>query len=164
MQYQEMVASPGDFGIEGFTKLNGVAFQCYCPDNHYTQKELYEKQRDKITTDLGKLKKYESEIRRRLGVTTLKEWIFVTPIITDNELLKHAQSKQDDVTSWGLTIIDPDFKVLLQDADFFAKEINEIQTSQGKKITLFSALEIASSSIQQDVTLYENNISKKNKV
>lgn len=157
-QYQEMVASPGDFGIEGFTKLDGIAFQCYCPDNHYTQQELYIKQRDKITIDLGKLKKYESEIQRRLGGTTLKEWVFVTPTITDNELLRHAQSKQEDVVSWGLSIIDPNFKVLLQDADFFAKEINELQSSQSKKITLFSALEIANSTVEQDVTVYEQNI------
>ena len=39
--YQEMKASPGDFGVEGFTKKTGVAFQCYCPDSLYTQDELY---------------------------------------------------------------------------------------------------------------------------
>ncbi len=25
--YQEMIASPGDFGIEGYTKITGLAFQ-----------------------------------------------------------------------------------------------------------------------------------------
>lgn len=163
-QYQEMVASPGDFGIEGFTKLDGVAFQCYCPDNHYTQKELYEKQRDKVTKDLEKLRTYEKEIARRLGATTLKEWVFVTPQITDNNLLKHAQTKQDEVVGWGLSIIHHDFKVIMQDADFFAKEINEIQTTKGNKITLFSALDLANSTEDQNVTIYEENISRKNKI
>jgi hypothetical protein len=163
-QYQEMVASPGDFGIEGFTKLDGVAFQCYCPDNHYTQKELYEKQRDKITKDLEKLRTYEKEIARRLGTTTLKEWVFVTPKITDNNLLKHAQTKQEEIVGWGLSIIHNDFKVIIQDADFFAKEINEIQTVKGSKITLFSVLDLANSTEEQDVTVYEENISRKNKV
>ena len=163
-QYQEMVASPGDFGIEGFTKMDGVAFQCYCPDNHYTQKELYEKQRDKITEDLEKLRTYEKEIKRRLGVTTLKEWVFVTPQITDNKLLKHAQTKQDEVLKWGLQIIHHDFKVIIQDADFYVKEINEIQTAKGKKITLLSALDLANSIESQDVTTYEKNIRAKNKV
>lgn len=163
-QYQEMVASPGDFGIEGFTKLDGVAFQCYCPDNHYTQKELYEKQRDKITKDLEKLRTYEKEIALRLGMTTLKEWVFVTPQITDNNLLRHAQTKQDDVVGWGLSIIDPDFKVIMQDADFFAKEINDIQTAKGNKITLFSALDLENSIEDQDITIYEKNINRKNKV
>lgn len=163
-QYQEMVASPGDFGIEGFTKLDGVAFQCYCPDNHYTQKELYEKQRDKITIDLAKLKTYEVEISRRLGATTLKEWVFVTPQITDNDLLKHAQTKQDEVVGWGLSIIHPDFKVILQDADFFSNEINAILSAKGNKITLFSALDFASSTEEKDATIYELNISRKNKI
>jgi len=159
-QYQEMVASPGDFGIEGFTKLDGIAFQCYCPDNHYTQQELYQKQRDKITKDLGKLRTYEAEIARRLGTTTLKEWIFVTPQISDNNLLKHAQTKQEEVVGWGL-IIHSDFKVIVQDADFFAKEINDIQTARGNKITLFSALDLANSTEDEDLTTYEENISKK---
>lgn len=163
-QYQEMVASPGDFGIEGFTKLDGMAFQCYCPDTHYTQKELYEKQRDKITKDLEKLRTYENEIALRLGATTLKKWVFVTPQITDNNLLKHAQTKQKEVVEWGLSIIDPDFKVIVQDVDFFAIEINEIQTAKGNKITLFSALDLKNSTEDQDVTIYEENISRKNKV
>lgn len=163
-QYQEMVASPGDFGIEGFTKLDGVAFQCYCPDTHYTQKELYEKQRDKITKDLDKLRTYESEISRRLGGTKIKEWVFVTPQITDNKLLSHAQTKQEEIVRLGLSILHPDFKVILQDADFFATEINEIQTARGKKVTLFSALDLANSAEHQDGSIYEENISRKNKV
>lgn len=39
--YQRMPASPGDYGIEGWT-TDGLAFQCYCPERHYTQDELYE--------------------------------------------------------------------------------------------------------------------------
>ncbi len=60
--YQYMPALPnGDFGIEGFTK-SGKVFQCYCPDFDYDSKNLYEKQRDKITEDLNKLKKNEKEL------------------------------------------------------------------------------------------------------
>lgn len=50
--YQQMKASPGNFGIEGFTIGTGLAFQCYCPDKHYERAELYENIRDKITQDL----------------------------------------------------------------------------------------------------------------
>lgn len=163
-QYQEMVASPGDYGIEGFTKLDGVAFQCYCPDSHYTQRELYEKQRDKITADLSKIKKYEGDIKSRMGATVIEEWVFVTPIITDNALLKHAQNKQEEVVGWGLSVISPDFKVILQDAGFFAKEIHEMQESQGKKITLFSASEISKGDEELGESEYEENISRKNEI
>ncbi|TOA28410.1 hypothetical protein CGK30_23380, partial [Vibrio parahaemolyticus] len=33
--YQEMVASPGDLGIEGFVLHEGILIQCYCPDENY---------------------------------------------------------------------------------------------------------------------------------
>ena len=52
--YQELPACQGDLGIEGFTR-NGTVIQCYCPDEDYAPKEMYEKQRDKVTTDLQKL-------------------------------------------------------------------------------------------------------------
>src|SRR5689334_11077025 len=74
--YQQMVASPGDYGIEGFTRT-GIAYQCYCPSEEYTLQVLYEKQRDKITKDLGKLKTYETQIRDRIGAMTISQWIFV---------------------------------------------------------------------------------------
>lgn len=35
--YQQIPASPGDYGIEGFTKHTGYAFQCYCPERLYEQ-------------------------------------------------------------------------------------------------------------------------------
>jgi len=158
--YQEMPASPGDFGIEGFIRNTGVAFQCYCPDNHYTQEELYIKQRDKITKDLGKLKKYESEIANRLGNTKIKEWIFLTPFISDNKLLKHTQEKQSEVFIWGLKIIDNDFKVILKDIDFYAQEIHSIQTIKGKKITFLTQYE--SNKQTEDYSEYEKNIIRKN--
>ena len=63
--YQKIPASPGDFGLEGFTNRTGRGFQCYCPSTHYDKHELYEKQRDKITTDLNKLKFEATSLLRR---------------------------------------------------------------------------------------------------
>jgi len=57
--YQHIVATPGDFGLEGFTTTTGCGFQCYCPDKLHPVKDLHDKQRDKITRDLKKLKTYE---------------------------------------------------------------------------------------------------------
>ena len=163
-QYQEMKASPGDFGIEGFTKSTGLSFQCYCPDTKYTQRELYEKQRDKITKDLGKLKKYEEELKKRLGNTKLKEWVFVIPEAPHNDLLAHAQTKQEEVISWKLSIIDSNFKVLIKDADFFSREIYDAQLHDGKKLTFFSHEEIKNTTEDQSSVNCEKNIFEKNKI
>lgn len=161
--YQEMPASPGDFGIEGFIKNKGVAFQCYCPDHLYTQEVLYEKQRDKITKDLGKLKKYEHQIASRIGSEKIKEWVFLTPEITNNKLLEHAQTKEKLILDWNLSIIAPDFKVVLKDADFYAQDIYSITVSSGKKLTFLSILDEHDIETNNDATKYEKNISRKNK-
>ncbi|MCG7985465.1 MAG: hypothetical protein JAY90_22355 [Candidatus Thiodiazotropha lotti] len=163
--YQEMAASPGDFGIEGFTKKTGLSFQCYCPDRQYTQKELYEKQRDKITYDLGKLKKYKDQIEARIGDIKICEWVFVTPEVNQNKILEHAQAKQEDVRKWGLSILSDDFTVLVRDGEFYATEIIHFQTVHGEKLVF----DDISSTIPlyddgQDLSEYENNIEHKNKI
>lgn len=103
--YFEIKATPGDFGIEGFTRT-GKAFQCYCPDEHYTQDELYVKQRDKITTDLGKLSRFENQLSKKLGGTLIKKWYFVTPIYSKNEIIDHCTKKRDEIRAKNLSIID----------------------------------------------------------
>jgi len=161
MGYQEMPASPGDFGIEGFVKSLGMTFQCYCPDKLYTSEVLYEKQRDKITTDLGKLKKYEAQLLERLGSTKIKKWLFITPSVDHNNLLKHAQCKRDEVLSWGLPFIDDDFEVELQDIDFYASEINQIRTVCGEKVSFFEG-DISEYVNSEYSDIYSENIARKN--
>lgn len=160
--YQEMPASPGDFGIEGFTH-SGLSFQCYCPSTHYSQDELYENQRDKITKDLKKLDTYKAELSKRLGSVKIKKWIFVCPEINRNKLLAHAKSKEEEVKSWGLPFIDHDFIILLQDADFYASEIHEIRSINGNKIVFETDLPIITKA--DDITIdYEENVDRKNRI
>ncbi|GAA4509199.1 hypothetical protein GCM10023172_42340 [Hymenobacter ginsengisoli] len=115
--YQEMLASPGDFGIEGFT-ATGKVFQCYCPNDNYDPALLYEKQRDKITTDLEKLVAYEEEIRQRVGPMQIREWIFVTPNYSSNNILKHCRTKQSEYRARKRPLLHPEFTVLVHDIHF----------------------------------------------
>ena len=65
-QFQEMPdKDKGDLGIEAFS-LDGCAYQCYAPEQAVTVTERYERQRDKLTKDLGKLKKNEAKLKRVL--------------------------------------------------------------------------------------------------
>jgi hypothetical protein len=129
---------------------------------HYTQEELYYKQRDKITKDLNKLKKYEADIKSRIGRNKIKEWIFLTPTINDNKLLKHSQKKQEEIKLLTLSIIASDFKVILKDADFYATEIHKIQSTKGNKLTFLSSLDDIENTPLKDMNQYEKNISRKN--
>jgi flagellar basal body rod protein FlgB len=133
--YQSIPASSGDCGIEGFTKT-GKVFQCYCPDNNLSSSDLYDKQRDKITRDLKKLETYETRLRSLLGQTRVSEWILVTPEYRMNDLIIHCNSKQQEILTKNLSIIDPTFKVLVHDIDNFQKEIPIALNGTGQKLQL----------------------------
>lgn len=161
--YQEMPASPGDYGIEGFIKNTGVAIQCYCPDRNYTQRELYCKQRDKITEDLNKLKEYEKNIKDRIGDKKISKWIFLTPAINHNNLLRHATTKTEEIQSWGLEILDDKVQVIVQDAGFYAREIRDIQLSLKEKLSFLAPEKTNLEKFDlEQLTDYEENIRKKN--
>ncbi|MCD8407101.1 hypothetical protein LNI98_04015 [Tenacibaculum dicentrarchi] len=143
--YQEIKATPGDFGIEGFTRM-GKVFQCYCPDEYYSSKELYEKQRDKITKDLKKLKIHEKQLKKTLGTTKIKKWYFVTPQYAKNDIVQHCSQKRDEVKSWNLSIIDNnDFEVIFEDIDFLHPFLNTAIKSSKIKINVSSETDIKSS-------------------
>ncbi len=158
--YQQMPASPGDYGLEGFTLNSGWGFQCYCPNKHYNRKELYEKQRDKVTEDLGKLKTYKDDIQKRLGATKLSRWIFVTPEFDKNDLLAHARVKEVEVRSWNLPFLTEDFTVLLYDGDSFLVEINEIRSAAGEALIFDDAAPVLAELIGDQET-YEQNVQRK---
>jgi len=158
--YQPIPASPGDFGLEGFTLKTGWGFQCYCPDKHYDRGELYEKQRDKITEDLEKLRTYKDELIRRLGSTKLNHWVFVTPEIDKNALLAHARTKEELVRTWGLSFIADDFTVLLYDGDNYLIEINEIRSAAGEAL-IFDDAPPALAQLSGPPEEYEGNIRRK---
>jgi len=141
--YQEVKATPGDYGIEGFTR-SGKVFQCYCPDESYSSAELYAKQRDKITKDLTKLKTFEKQLKGFLGDTKINKWYFVTPVCGKNDIITHCTSKRDEVKSWGLQIIDNDnFEVIFEDISFLHPHLKlaldatfqKVNLSPEKKIT-----------------------------
>lgn len=134
-QYQSIPASPGDFGIEGFTKT-GKVFQCYCPDNNITSSTLYEKQRDKITKDINKLSLYKDRLGQIFGGTKIKEWIFVTPEYRMNELVIHCNKKVEEIKLLNLPIIDDDFQIIIHDIGNFTKEIPIALNGSGQKLMI----------------------------
>lgn len=158
--YQQIQASPGDFGLEGFTLLTGYGFQCYCPEKQYPSKELYETQRDKITRDLGKLKTYQDDIAKRINGTKLHHWVFVTPELDKNSLLTHARTKEAEVRAWNLPIIGDDFRIHLYDAEHYFTEINEIRSTTGLALN-FDAIPPALQALNELPEQYEKNVKRK---
>jgi len=114
--------SCGDYGLDGFDST-GEVFQCYCPEKEYTDKELYEHQRIKVTTDVQKLKTYSDKLRTILNGVKIKKWNFTTPLIKSKELILHCNEKENLVKSWGLDFIDDSFQIGLKDYEYFLPEI-----------------------------------------
>ncbi|MFH7043330.1 hypothetical protein ABT392_13570 [Paucibacter sp. JuS9] len=158
--YLNIPATPGDYGLEGFTKSSGCGYQCYCPDKAYPAKDLYEKQRDKITADLKKLQTNEADLAKVLGPTKLRRWYLVTPTIAHNDLLKHAQAKEAEVRGWGLSILESDFQVLVHDGDHYAAEIQEMLLATGKAMD-FGGLSTTLPALEGSAAEYEANVIRK---
>jgi hypothetical protein len=158
--YTHIPATPGDYGLEGFTKTTGCGFQCYCPDKTYSAKDLYEKQRDKITKDLRKLRLNEAVLKKVLGITKLRRWHLVTPTIGHNDLIKHAQAKEAEVRDWKLSILDAGFQVMVHDADHYATEIQEMQLAVGKALD-FGGLPTSLPVLGSSADTYQQNVMRK---
>jgi hypothetical protein len=160
--YLSIPATPGDYGLEGFTKDTGCGYQCYCPEKSYPTKDLHEKQRDKITKDLKKLQTNESDLKKLLGLTKLQRWHLVTPVIAHHDLLKHAQTKEAEVRGWGLSILDPNFQVLVHDGDNYAAEIQEMLAAVGQGMD-FGGISASLPQLDVGAAMYEDNVRRKSR-
>ena len=120
----------GDAGIEGFTN-NGIVHQCYCPERSYSDQDLYKHQRDKLTTDIEKLKKNAARLCA-LGVPPVVEWHFNIPEYKDSRILEHAETKRQEILKAkndkpdDYVHIADDFKIIIKIAEDFKPEISRI--------------------------------------
>lgn len=122
--------SGGDAGIEGFTKT-GIVHQCYFPERQYSDHELYEAQRDKLSADIKKLLNNGDRLVA-LGVPVIHEWHFNIPEYRDSKILIHAATKQKEVLSAKeddpdkYSYIADDFQIVIKTAENFSAEISRI--------------------------------------
>ena len=161
--YQEMPAWQGDLGIEDFTR-SGILFQCYCPDTEYNPDKLYVVQRDKITTDLGKLITYEKELKAYLKNIKVTKWIFVTPEYKKKDLVKHCQEKAEEYRKITSTILDLKFDVLVHDIEFYSEQIPIFLNFREKKLDIDPKEKKSESDIadwkSKSISLVDNAIKK----
>jgi hypothetical protein len=111
----------GDLGLEAFTH-DGAAFQCYAAQEPLSTNALYAHQRDKLTKDLGKLKKNQVELRKMFDQVEIYRYVFLVPRHDSKELVIHAAAKAKEVRTWGLSFIRPDFAITVETDDHYALE------------------------------------------
>jgi hypothetical protein len=123
-------AQGGDAGIEGFTK-NGIVHQCYCPERTYSDNDLYNHQRDKLTDDIEKLMKNADRLQE-IGVPPVVEWHFNIPEYKDSRILIHAGTKRQEVLKAksekpsDFTHVADGFQIVIKTAEDLTPEISRI--------------------------------------
>lgn len=119
----------GDTGIEGFTH-SGIVYQCYCPSKNYSDQELYEHLREKVSQDIKKLIDIKNSERiKKLGIKNIKEWHFVIPEYKDKRIVEHLESKRKKIVDAvekhpiELSYIDEKIVLVIKTAYDFTEEL-----------------------------------------
>lgn len=123
----------GDFGIEGFS-TDGNAYQSYAPEALTTAKDLYEKQRDKMTADINKFCKNSNDLVKMFGDMKIANWLLVVPVFDSAKLVQHAATKTKEVRDLNLSYVTVDFRVGIVDEQTFEAEKAKLVTIGAHKI------------------------------
>lgn len=125
-QFEHVPSSDqGDLGIEGFSH-DGCAYQCYAPDGPLPIAVRYERQRGKLTDDVGKLIANETELLAILGGVVIRTYVFMTPVHDSRRLNRHAKTKAAEVRAKRLRHCAPDFDVVVHTEEDYAVERQEL--------------------------------------
>jgi hypothetical protein len=117
----------GDRGIEGYS-IDGNVYQCYGPREGLDIGPLYEKQRDKLTEDIGKFVRNHEQLSKIFPDSfKVRKYCFTVPKHESAELVRHANSQSKRVFDAGLTYVAPDFRVVILHLEDFLPERNAEQ-------------------------------------
>jgi hypothetical protein len=120
--YQHIPADiKGDCGLEGYA-TDGTAYQCYACQNWTDFGVLLEHQKNKMTTDIGKLLKKESELLKILGDIRIGIWNLVLPFWNNKDLLMHARKKEQEVRQRKPQHVTEDFRIAVITGEEFLIE------------------------------------------
>lgn len=111
----------GDCGLEGFA-MDGTGYQCYACQNWNDFGVLLEHQKNKMTVDIGKLIRKETELQKILGDIRIGIWNFVLPFFNDKELLMHARKKEMEVRQRNPSHVTKEFRISVVTGEDFMVE------------------------------------------
>ena len=116
----------GDAGIEGFTVSDGHAYQAYGCEEPVSTTDRYEKQRAKMTTDIGKFINNRSILERIFGAVKITRWVLFVPYYDSKQIVVHASNKTAEVFAARLTYVAESFRVMVCQEDDFCIERDQL--------------------------------------
>lgn len=112
----------GDCGIDAFCLSDRVVYQSYAVLEPCSVADRAEKQRDKITIDIGKFTDPAKGASELFKDHPISRWILVVPLHDSREVNRHAIRKQGEVRALGLTHVAADFEILVHDRGDFDEQ------------------------------------------
>lgn len=116
----------GDAGIEGFTVSDGHAYQAYGCEEPLSTTDRYEKQRVKMTTDIGKFINNCSILGRIFGAVKITRWVLFVPYYDSKQIVAHASTKTAEVLAAQLPYVAQSFRVMVCQEDDFCIERDQL--------------------------------------
>src|SRR5687767_1323485 len=92
-------ADRGDLGIDYYCVSEGVVYQCYAAEEPMSIRQRAEKQKAKMTVDLGKLRDNAAEVSRLMHGVPIRRWVLLVPNHDSKDVNSHAAKKTADLRS-----------------------------------------------------------------
>lgn len=109
----------GDCGIDYFCVSKSIVYQCYACEEPVSVAMRAEKQRDKITIDIGKFCDPAKGAASVLSPHRIKRWILVVPNHDSRDVVAHSTKKAEEVRKKNLSHVADDFEILVHDRQVF---------------------------------------------
>jgi hypothetical protein len=112
----------GDGGLDYYCLSEAVIYQCYAVQEPVDVATRADKQKAKITADVGKICKVDGTASIIFKSKPIERWILIVPCHDSQEVNKHAAKKALEIRQQGLAHISPNFEILVHDRDDFEEE------------------------------------------
>lgn len=112
----------GDGGLDYYCLSEAVVYQCYAVQEPVDVATRADRQKAKITTDVGKICKADGAASIIFKSKPIARWILAVPRHDSQEVNQHASKKALEIRQRGLAHISPDFEILVHDRDDFEEE------------------------------------------
>ncbi|MDZ5454921.1 hypothetical protein [Labrys sp. ZIDIC5] len=115
-------AHKGDYGIDYYSTKDLAAYQCYAVEEPVDISTRAERQKKKITKDLGKLIKNHVEVGKLFHGEPIRHWVLIAPLHDSKELNLHCAKKTKDLREAGCAALDAMVEVIIQDPSDFPND------------------------------------------
>ncbi|KTQ96330.1 hypothetical protein NS226_08140 [Aureimonas ureilytica] len=109
----------GDSGLDFICLYKRLVYQCYAVQEPIDVASRADKQKTKITTDIGKFCDPSGGAAAILKNEKIKRWILAVPLHDSKAVVEHAATKAAEVRAKKLPYVDDDFQIIIQDQETF---------------------------------------------